>query len=72
MVRVAIINHETHQLFIEDITDEMLEKYGGEEEAYIKDNYTFEGEWSWEYIVDIEYYCEENTDGIAIEPTDFL
>lgn len=72
MVRLAIINHETHQLFIEDVTDEMLEKYGGEEEAYIKDNYTFEGEWSWEYIVDIEYYCEENADGIAIEPTNFL
>lgn len=72
MVRIAIINHETHQLFIEDITDEMLEKYGGEEEAYIKDNYTFEGEWSWEYIVDIEYYCEENTDGIVIEPREFL
>lgn len=71
MVRVAIINHETHQLFIEDISDEMIEQYGGEEE-YIKDMYSFEGEWCWDYITDIEYYCEEYADGITIEPKELI
>ena len=71
MVRVAIINHETHQLFIEDISDENIEQYGGEEE-YIMEMYTFEGEWSWDYIIDIEYYNEENADGIMIEPKDLV
>lgn len=72
MTRVAIIDHETHRLFIEDISDEDLERYDGEEEAYIKDNYTFEGEWDWDYVTGIEYYGEDDKDGIEIEPTELL
>jgi len=57
MERIAIIDHALHNLFIEDIDEDMLqEKYGGEEEAYIKDNYTLHEPWSWEYITCITYY----------------
>ena len=57
MIRVAIIDHANHNLFIEDIDENVLEeKYNGEEEAYIKDTYDFEGEWSWDYIVSAQYF----------------
>ena len=39
MERLAIIDHDRHRLFIEDVNDEMLAKYNGEEQAYIDDNY---------------------------------
>lgn len=39
MERIAIIDHDTHHLWIEDISDEDLKKVNGEEEAYIKENY---------------------------------
>ena len=55
MERLAILDHTSHTLFIEDVSDEDIEKYGGEQE-YIDDNYTFEGDYSWEYIVDAEYF----------------
>lgn len=55
MERIAIIDHANHRLFVETISDEDLEKYDGEEEKYIEDNYTFDGEWSWDYIMDAEY-----------------
>ena len=71
MIRVAIINHETHQLFIEDICDADIEEYGSEEE-YIKDNYYLEGEWSWDYIVHCEYYGEDDKDGIEVEFTELV
>lgn len=72
MTRVAIIDHATHQLYIEDISDEDLARYNGQEEDYIKDNYDFEEEWSWDYIVGVSFYSEDNKDGIDIEPTDLL
>lgn len=54
--RVAIIDHVEHRLTIEDIPNAILEsQYNGEEDEYIKDNYCFEGEWSWDYIVETEY-----------------
>ena len=71
MVRLAILNHETHQLFIEDVPQETIDYYGGEEE-YIREMYTFEGEWSWDFIVDCVYYDTENEDGISVEFTDLV
>ena len=59
MERLAIIDHEAHKLFVEDVSEEDLAKYNGEEEAYIKDNYTFKGNWSWDYITDASYFSEE-------------
>lgn len=55
MERLAIIDHVSHTLYIEDVSDDDLEKYKGEEEDYIRDNYTFEGAYSWDWIVDGEY-----------------
>lgn len=49
MERLAILDHETHTLYVEDVSDETLAKYDGEEEAYIEDNYALE-EYSWDYI----------------------
>lgn len=73
MTRLAIIDHAEHTLFIEDVTDEQLAKYNGEEEAYIKDNYTFEGDWSWEYLTDIEYIpSDDDKLPMELEPTEWL
>jgi len=73
MTRLVIIDHAAHTLFIEDVTDEQLEKYDGEEEAYIKDNYTFEGDWSWEYVTDIEYIpADDDKLPMELEPTEWL
>lgn len=66
MVRLAIIDHEAHQLFVETVSDEDIEKYGGEEE-YIRDNYTFNGEWSWDYIVDAQYIGLGQSDPMEID-----
>ena len=55
MVRIAIINHSSHTLYVEDISDADLQKYG-DEQSYINDNYTFDGEYSWDYIVDAQYF----------------
>lgn len=60
MTRVAILDHTTHQLFIEDISDEDLQKYGGSEQDYIDDNYEFKGDYSWDYIVDICHFQIED------------
>lgn len=55
--RIAIIDHDNHALFVEDIDIDVLEsKYNGEEEDYIRDNYAcFSGNFSWDYIVDTCY-----------------
>lgn len=72
MERLAIIDHETHKLFIEDVDEEMLEKdYGGSEQAYIEDTYLLNRHWSWDYITNIEY-VPENDDPIVIEPKDLI
>ena len=59
-MRLAVIDHAAHRLYVEDVSEELIEsKYNGNDEDYIKDNYTFEGEWSWDYIIDAEYVNEE-------------
>lgn len=69
--RIVILDHENHQVFIEDIDTEVLEKkYNGEEE-YIKDNYTLGEFWTWDYITNITYVPTEG-DPIDVEPTDLL
>lgn len=72
MTRIAIIDHDAHNLIVEDIDDEILEsKYGGEEEAYIKDNYNLGDNWSWDYIVSTTYYPNDE-DGIDVDFEDLL
>ncbi len=57
MTKIAIINHDEHRLYIEDVSDEDLAKYNGQEENYIKDNYNLEN-YSWDYITDAIYMAE--------------
>lgn len=45
MVRLAIIDHEAHHLYIEDVSEAKIEEYGGEQE-YIDAQYTFNGSYS--------------------------
>ena len=73
MERIAILDHVNHHLYIEDISDADLEAYNGSEEDYIKDNYTFDGDWSWDYIVQTEYFpikCDKTP--YDIEFTDYI
>ena len=72
MVRLAILDHAAHSLLIEDVADADLERYNGDEQAYIDDNYTFEGDYSWDYITDTEYFPEGESDPYDIEFTDFI
>ena len=52
MTRIAIIDHDEHRLYVEDIPDDILKKqYGGDEQKYIDDNYDMEN-YSWDYITD--------------------
>ena len=66
MTRIAIIDHDEHHLFVEDITDEMLEKYNGDEQAYIDDNYDLEN-YSWDYIVNADYISADYFNQIEIK-----
>lgn len=55
MERIVIIDHETHRLYIEDVHDEVLAKYNGEEEDYIKDTYDLSDNWSWDFVANTLY-----------------
>lgn len=72
MERIVIIDHEAHEAYIEDISDEDLERYGGDEQAYIDDTYTFEGDYSWDYVTDIQYFDEEDKTPMEVEPKDWI
>ena len=66
-MRLVIIDHARHTLFVEDVSEELInEKYNGEEEEYIKDNYDLvEDEWSWDYVTNAQY-INENNDPVEI------
>ena len=66
MERLAIIDHSAHRLYIEDVSEEILQQYGGEEEKYIEDIYEFDGDYSWDYIVETEYLTVDS-DGDFID-----
>lgn len=67
MERIAILDHDEHRLYVEDIPDEILDspEWSGEEE-YIKANYDME-HYSWDYIVDAEYFPENRSYNTPIE-----
>ena len=75
VTRLAIINHDTHELFIEDVLSDEIEAAGGEQE-YIEDNYDVVkngGNYSWDYITDIEYIPNDlEKMPMEIEPTQWL
>ena len=73
MRRIAIINHVTHDLFIEDVDEkELEEKYNGDEQSYIDDSYELDGDYSWDWITDITYFPKEDKTPIDVEPTEWL
>lgn len=66
MRRIAIIDHKSHTLYVEDINDEILEsQYGGDEQLYIDENYNLE-DYSWDYIIDAQYFPESEKTPIEI------
>ena len=66
--RIVIIDHENHTAFIEDIDTKVLdEKYAGEEEAYIKDNYALGENWSWDYVTEVEMIVAQDFDPIDLD-----
>ena len=72
MERIAIIDHEEHALFLEDVDEDILqEKYNGEEEAYIKDRYDLSDNWSWDYITSIWYLPPKDDAMVWFNDKDF-
>ena len=66
MRRIAITDHKNHSLMVEDINDEILEgQYGGDEQLYIDENYNLE-DYSWDYIIDAQYFPESEKTPIEI------
>ena len=59
MRRLVIIDHDDHTLFVEDVPDHVLEKYGGDEQAYIDENYDIEN-FSWDWVTDSRYIPYED------------
>lgn len=73
MRRIAIIDHASHELMIEDINEQVLEdQYGGDEQKYIDENYTFEGDYSWDWITDSQYFPEGESNPVDVEFTDWI
>ena len=56
--RICIIDHDKHAVYFEDISEKDLEKYNGSEQAFIDEMYSVTN-YSWDYIVDCEFYDEE-------------
>ena len=67
MRRIAVIDHIKHTLFVEDINEDILGiRYGGDGQKYINDNYTFDGDYSWDWITDTQYFSENNSMPVEI------
>ena len=73
MRRIAIIDHASHELMVEDINEEVLEsQYDGDEQKYIDDNYTFDGDYSWDWIEDTQYFPEDDKTPMEVEFTELI
>jgi hypothetical protein len=72
MERIAILDHNEHKLYVEDIDEDVLNnQYWGEEERYIRDNYDME-HFSWEYIGETLYFPEMDKDPVEVEFTKLI
>lgn len=63
ITKLCIINHNTHEVYIETVDNHELDTvYGGEEERLIKDKYEItdeqlkNGEFTWDWFVNITAY----------------
>lgn len=65
-MRIVVIDHESHTLYVEDINDDILQgQYGGDVQLYIDDSYSAEN-YSWDYIVDTQYIPEDDKTPVEI------
>ena len=65
-MKIAVIDHDSHTLYVEDINDDILQgQYGSDEQLYIDDNYSIEN-YSWDYIVDTQYLPEDDKTPLEI------
>jgi hypothetical protein len=65
-MEIAVIDHDSHTLYVEDINDDILQgQYGGDEQLYIDDNYSIKN-YSWDYIVDTQYLPEDDKTPLEI------
>lgn len=66
MERIVIIDHNEHELYIEDIPDEVIDSpdWKGEEE-YIRENYDVV-DFSWDFVVGSYYFPEDDKIPIKI------
>jgi len=66
--RIAIIDHDNHNLIIDDVDMDILEeKYHGKEEMYISSTYDLDN-YSWDYIINISHFpAEEEPIDLEIE-----
>lgn len=72
MKRICIIDHNEHELLVEDINEqELQEKYDGDEQKYIDDNYDLEN-YSWDWISDTQYFPEGESDPIEVDFKDLI
>jgi len=68
MRRLAIIDHDTHTLYVDDVDEKELEEnYKGDEQAYIEDNYVLLNNYSWDWVTDAIYYKKMYEIGIDID-----
>lgn len=59
MERLVIIDHDDHVVYFVDVTDDMLEKYNGSEQAYLDENCDSQN-YSWDYVTDLYYIrCDD-------------
>ena len=65
-MKIAIIDHESHTLYVEDINDDILQgQYGGDGQLYIEDSYTL-GNYSWDWITDTQYFPEDDKTPVEV------
>ena len=68
MRRLAIIDHDTHTLYVDDVDEKELEEnYKGDEQAYIENNYALLNNYSWDWVTDGIYYKKMYETGIDID-----
>ena len=65
MVRLAVIDHSEHKLFVEDVDEKILKEYESEC-AYVRDHYAIAGSFSCSIIKEAEYIPEGDPHPVEI------
>ena len=66
MVRLAVIDHDEHKLFVEDVDEKTLKEYENEC-AYVRNNYAIAGSFSCSIIKEAEYIPEGDPHPVEID-----